>query len=243
VKTLAVLSRKGGTGKTAISLHMAAQAQALGYKTLVADADTQHSALEWSRMRSRRGPAVVDARPGTLFTVREAAIRGGMDLCVIDTGPSVGPDCIEAARLADLCLVVVRPSAFDIKAVAETAEMMGRQRSQGWFVINQAPVRRKGEESLAVRRAVETLQTYGFPVAPIGLRTRVVYQAALARGLSAGELDPESTGAAEIKALWAAVAAALWPKVEVRSPVSRPSSAAPYGWPITRPTDRPRATG
>lgn len=241
MKTLAVLSRKGGTGKTAITLHMAAQAHALGHRTLIADADTQHSALEWSRTRTIKGPVVVDARPGTLFTVREAAIRSGMDLCVIDTGPSVGPDCIEAARLADLCLMVVRPSAFDIKAVAETAEMLGRQRSNGWFVINQAPARRKGEEAPAVLRAVETLKTYGFPIAPIGLRSRVVYQAALARGLSAGELDPASVGAAESAALWNAVAAALWPKVETRPIASRPSQAALYGWPMTRPLERPQA--
>jgi len=241
VKTLAVLSRKGGTGKTAIALHMAAQAQAMGYRTLVADSDTQHSALEWHRMRGRRGPAIVDARPGTLFTVREAAIRSGMDLCVIDTGPSVGPDCIEAARLADLCLMVVRPSSFDIKAVAETAEMLGRQRRNGWFVINQAPPRRKGEEAASVRHACDVLQAYGFPVAPIGLRTRAVYQAALARGLSAGELDPESVGAAEIKALWAAVAAALWPKVEARKPmIARPASVAAPGWPMRRPDELPR---
>lgn len=214
----------------------------MGYKTLVADADTQHSAMEWLRLRDRPGPKVIDVRPGALFIVREAALRAGMDLTVIDTGPSVGPDCIEAARLADLCLIVSRPSAFDIKAVSETAEMLGRQSRHGWFVINQAPVRRKGQESLAVRNAVQVLQGYGFPVAPIGLRSRVVYQAALARGLTAGELDPESIGAAEIKALWAAVAAALWPKVEARGPVARPTSAAPHGWPMAGPTARPSAT-
>jgi chromosome partitioning protein len=221
VKTLAVLSRKGGTGKTTIALHLAAQAQALGYRTLVADADTQHSALDWFRQRVVSGPGVVDARPGTLFTAREAAIRSGIDLTVIDTRPSTDADCIEAARLADLCLVVVRPSAFDIKAVAETAEMLLRQRRTGWFVINQAPARRNGEESAAVRRAVTQLEAYGLPVAPIGLRTRAVYQLAVAHGLTAAEVTPDGVAAAEVTALWAAVAAALWPKVEARTPVIR----------------------
>lgn len=221
MKTLAVLSRKGGTGKTTLALHLAAQAQALGHRTLVADADTQHSSLDWFRQRVVAGPAVVDARPGTLFTVREAAIRSGVDLTVIDTRPSADADCIEAARLADLCLVVVRPSAFDIRAVGETAEMLLRQRRAGWFVINQAPPRRNGLESAAVRNAVKQLEAHGLPVAPIGLRTRAVYQQAVAHGLTAAEVSPDGVAAAEVSALWSAVAAALWPKVEARTPVIR----------------------
>lgn len=226
MKTLAILSRKGGTGKTTVALHLAAQAQALGHRTLIADADSQHSALDWFNARARPGPLVVDARPGTLFTVREAAIRSGVDLMIIDTRPSIEADCAEAARLADLCLVVVRPSLFDIKAVRETAEMLARQRRPGWFVINQAPGCRKGREISAVRRAAETLEAYGLPVAPIGLRSRSIYQTAIAQGMAAGELEPDSIGADEIAALWSPVAAALWPKVEARGEVvSFPRSA------------------
>jgi chromosome partitioning protein len=243
VKTLAVLSRKGGTGKTTIALHLAAQAQSLGHRTMIADADSQHSAIDWFSARLGNGPLVVPARPGPLFTVREAAIRSGVDLTVIDTRPSADGDCIEAARLADLCLIVVRPSAFDIRAVRDTAEMLARQGRQGWFVINQAPARRSGKEVSAVRRAVESLESYGFPVAPIGLRARSVYQTAVAQGLSAGELDPGSTGAREIAALWSAVAAALWPKTEGASIVRFPKASALHGWPAARAGDQPATLG
>jgi chromosome partitioning protein len=212
LKTLAILSRKGGTGKTTVALHLAVQAQRMGYRALVADGDTQHSALDWFRLRAKQPPAVVDARPGTIYTVRDAAERAGMDLAVFDTGPSAGPDCLDAARLADLSLMVVRPSTFDLRAIRETAEAVARIGRPAWFVLNQAPPRRNGQEVEAVRQAVQQLEAYGFPVAPIGLRSRVAYQAGMAAGKSAMEFDPEAIASAEIAALWNAVAAALWPR-------------------------------
>jgi chromosome partitioning protein len=211
LKTLAILSRKGGTGKTTVALHLAVQAQRMGYRTLVADADTQHSALDWFRLRTKQPPLVVEARSGALYVARDAAERSGMDLAVFDTGPSAGPDCLDAARLADLSLMVVRPSTFDLRAIRETAEAVARLGRPAWFVLNQAPSRRNGQEVETVRQAVRQLESYGFPVAPIGLRSRVAYQAGMAAGRSAMEIDPDSIASAEICALWNAVGAALWP--------------------------------
>jgi chromosome partitioning protein len=183
----------------------------MGYRALVVDADTQHSALEWFRLRGQQAPAVVETRPGALIVARDAADRIGMDLAVFDTAPSAGNDCLDAARLADLCLMVVRPSAFDLRAIRETSDAVARLGRKAWFVLNQAPPRRNGEESETVRRAVGTLESYGFPVAPIGLRSRIAYQAGVAVGRSAMEVEPGSMAAAEITALWNAVGAALWP--------------------------------
>lgn len=222
MKTLAILSRKGGTGKTTVALHLAVQAQRLGYRTLVADADSQHSALDWFRIRRQQPPVVVEARPGALYVARDAAARSGMDLAIFDTGPSAGGDCLDAARFSDLCLMVVRPSAFDLRAIRETSDAVARLGRKAWFVINQAPPRRNGEESESVLRAVKQLESYGFPVAPIGLRSRVAYQAGVAQGLSAMEVDPNGIAAAEITALWNAVGAALWPRRPAEQPPRTP---------------------
>lgn len=222
MKSIAILSRKGGTGKTTVALHLATQAQRMGYRTLVVDGDPQHSALEWFRLRGERaGPVVVDTRPGALIVARDAADRSGMDLAVFDTAPTAGADCLDATRLADLCLMVVRPSAFDLRAIRETSDAVARLGRKAWFVINQAPPRRNGAETDAVRRAVDTLESHGFPVAPIGLRSRVAYQAGMASGQSAMEVDPTSIASAEITALWNAVGAALWPARPVQ-PVRAP---------------------
>lgn len=210
MRTIALLSSKGGTGKTTVALHLAAAAAASGRKTLIADLDPQRSACEWARDRKGSKPGVMETRSGCLFVAHQAAERGGVDLMVLDTAPSAGDEVAQAMRLADLSLIVVRPSALDLRAIARSAEMARRLNRPAVFVINQAPSRRRGKEPACIDRAIETLHAYGLPISPAGLRSRSVYQTAVARGLVAQEADPRSAAAAEVRALWRYAAKELW---------------------------------
>ncbi len=202
MKTLAVLSRKGGTGKTTLALHLAVAAQSAGLSTLVVDLDRQQSSVEWRRQR-RDGALIVEAlRPGALFTRQQDAGRDGVDLLIVDTGPSLEADVEQAIRCADLCAIVARPNFFDIKAVADTAALAQSFHRDVVFVLNQAPSRRNGHENPAVGEAVLALRGLGGVVAPIGLRSRVAYQQSVSLGLTAQEHEPEGAAASEIAALW-----------------------------------------
>src|SRR5580765_7894771 len=48
MKTIAILSQKGGTGKTTLALHLAVEAERSGAATLIVDLDPQASASSWS---------------------------------------------------------------------------------------------------------------------------------------------------------------------------------------------------
>lgn len=209
LKTLAIIARKGGTGKTTLAVHLAAAAHASGYVTLLADTDRQHSAVEWRRMRQETQPVVEAVKPGALFARQQDAVRAGVGLMVIDTGPSVEEEVEQAVRCADLCLVVARPNFFDIRAVAESAALAARFHRPVAFVLNQAPHRQQSIEAPVLMEAVSALRALGFPVAPIGLRTRVAYQRGVARGSTAQDMEPSSSAAGEITALWSWVEARL----------------------------------
>jgi chromosome partitioning protein len=202
MKTLAVLSRKGGTGKTTLALHLAVAARNAGLSTLVVDLDRQQSSVEWRRQRGRCDILVEAVKPGALFTRQQDASREGVDLLIVDTGPSLEADVEQAIRCADLCAIVARPNFFDMKAVADTAALAHSFHRDVVFVLNQAPSRRGGFESPTVGEAVLALRGLGAPVAPIGLRSRVAYQQSVARGLVAQEHEPEGSAASEIAALW-----------------------------------------
>ena len=216
MRTLAVVSRKGGTGKTTIATHLAVAAGMKGLRTLLIDLDPQKSAQAWFEARSALGsafaekPTVETCALENLFSKWMEARREGYDLMVIDTRPTVEADIVESIRSADVCLMVVRPSHFDLKAVAETANLTRLLRKKSLVLINQAAPRRNGFEPEAVLEAYEELRNYGCPVLPVGVRNRLIFQQSARYGRTANELDPKGYAANEIDAAWREVEKVLW---------------------------------
>ena len=51
MRTVALLARKGGTGKTTLAVHLAVLAAETGRRVLLVDTDPQRSAGDWWRVR------------------------------------------------------------------------------------------------------------------------------------------------------------------------------------------------
>ena len=60
MRTIAVIARKGGSGKTTVAVHMAIAAHLRGKRTLLADADPQCSSCTVLRGRRAAGPDFVE---------------------------------------------------------------------------------------------------------------------------------------------------------------------------------------
>jgi len=209
MNVIAVVAQKGGTGKSLVSANMAVAACREGRKTLIADCDPQGSLLDWSRSRLSPTPPVIGIKASAAHPTRFAAESAGVELLVIDTRSSSLEDSIDAAKAADLTLVVVRPTAVDLRAIAMTVKALRPLGLRAAFVLNQAPVQRSNQEPAIVNEAVDLLLDYGLPIVPIGLRQRQIYQSSFARGLSVQEADPDCRAAEEMNELWRYVASRL----------------------------------
>ena len=202
MRTIAVIARKGGSGKSTVAVHMAIAAHLRGRRTLLADADPQRSSSVVLKGRREPGPACAETSGPKLFALQVSALRAQVDALMIDTAAGAEDELAHAIVLADLSLLVIRPTFLDFAAALRTSDVIRRLRKPGVIVLNQAPVSRVGDEPPLVKKAHEALRLMRMPVAPTILRSRTAFQSALETGCSAEETQPRSAAAKEIGELW-----------------------------------------
>ncbi len=197
MKTIAIISQKGGAGKTTLAIHLAVAAEQSKQSAAIIDLDPQASATGWGDHRSSDTPAVVSAQAARLPQVREAASKAGAVLAVIDTAPHSESAALAAARAADLILIPCRPAILDLRAIQATIDLAKLAGKPVAVVLNSVPPRGPlGDD------AVEAIGVYGVEVCPVRVGHRAVFVHSLTEGLSALEHDPEGKGANEIRQLY-----------------------------------------
>lgn len=198
MKTVAILSQKGGTGKTTISLHLAVAAQQAGQAVVVIDLDPQASSAGWKDSRAGDDPVVVSAPASRLTQALQAAENGGADLAIIDTAPHSGEVALAAAEVADLVLIPCRPGILDLRAIGTTARVVKLAGKPAYVVLNTVPPR--ASNVLADARAA--VAVHGLDVAPVSLQQRAAYAHALTAGQTAQEYERGGKAADEIGSLY-----------------------------------------
>lgn len=200
MRTVAVISQKGGTGKTTLAIHLAAAANAAGFVALVVDTDPQATACTWHTWRGDADPDVIDCAAHTLLPKKlQQAAHLGADLAVIDTPPHADIMAREACRAADLLLIPCRPRAFDLDAVRTTAELAAATRKPAFLIFMAGPPR----AHLVYQEAGQLVEQFGLKVAPVMLPERAAFHHSVGAGKTAPEIEPQGKAAEEIASLWA----------------------------------------
>jgi chromosome partitioning protein len=197
MKTIAIISQKGGAGKTTLAIHLAVAAEQAGKAAAVIDLDQQASATGWGDHRQADKPAIVSAQASRLHQVLVAAREGGAALAVIDTSPHSESTALAAARSADLILIPCRPAILDLRAIHLTIDLSKLAGKPAAVVLNCIPPR----GSLA-DDAIEAMKVYRVPVCPVRIVNRSVFVHVLTAGLTAQEHEPSGKGAREIRQLY-----------------------------------------
>lgn len=233
MKTLAVISRKGGAGKTTVAVNLTLAARAMGVKAVLGDADPLRSACEVLRDREEAASILFETSATKLFTLAEACRRSGAELLIIDTPAAPEADVAEAVRAADLCLVVARPTYLDLSAAMQSVAIVQRLGRKGVIVLNQCGAARSGVEPPTVLKAREALRFANLPVTPTVLRSRMIYQTAFAQMRSVLEIDADGQASAEVRALFNQV----WKQLagERRAPMRTANDDLGRPWMATKP--------
>lgn len=202
MRTIAIIARKGGSGKSTVTVNLALAAHLRGRRVFVADTDAQMSASEVLRGRVADGPQFVSTSGAKLFPLQVNVQRAGTELMIIDTPAVIEEELSHAIVAADVCLLVIRPTFLDLAAAAQTVDVVRRLRKPLLVVLNQAAPARAGIDPPLVKRTLKVLEMLRLPVVPTILRARAGYQSSLDTGRSVEELELQAEAAQEVAALW-----------------------------------------
>lgn len=197
MKTLAIISQKGGVGKTTLATALAVAAEAEGKSVAIFDLDPQASAAFWKDTRQTETPSVVTIPSSRLQHVLKAASDEGCDLAIIDAPPAAKDVAFEAMQYADFILIPTRPAVLDMMATTKTLELVRRYNKPAAVVLTFCPT--QGKELSDTEDAVKQM---GAELVPVRIHNRVAFARAQQTGQTAQEFEPDGKATEEIKRLY-----------------------------------------
>jgi chromosome partitioning protein len=126
MKTVLVASSKGGVGKTTVVTHLAAQSALAGKRTVLVDADPQHSSSRWCERRAGLDSAVLPVDGSGRKAWHKHVPDGTQQVFIDGAAGAMGDDLAGFLDRADAVVVPVLPSALDIEATVPFLDSLGR---------------------------------------------------------------------------------------------------------------------
>lgn len=198
MKVVALLSQKGGTGKTTLALHLAVAAERARQVAAVIDLDPQASAAGWKDSRAGESPVVVSVQASRLAHALDLARDGGAEIVFLDTAPHSSDAALAAAEAADLVLIPCRAGILDLRAIGATARLAKIAGKPAYVILNSMPPR----ASNVAADARAAVAIHGLDVAPVIIQQRAAYAHALTAGQTAQEYEPAGKAAGEVTQLY-----------------------------------------
>ena len=198
MRTIALISQKGGAGKTTLAIALAVTAEQAGLASVLVDLDPQASAAQWSDLRQAKTPVVTCTPAARLTSVLTAARDAGADIAILDTAPHAAEAALAAARASDFVLIPCRPATADLLVAIEASiDLIRIADTPGAVVINAAPV-----ANPLTDQALTAIAGYGVKACPVIVHQRIEHVHAFTAGSSASESAPSGKAAAEINELF-----------------------------------------
>ena len=200
--TIAFLSQKGGAGKTTLATCIARELVLQGNETILIDSDPQGSARDWRAASEIETVPVLGMDRPTLDKDLKAINPNGIKWIIIDGAPRSEVMTASAIRAADMVIIPVQPSPYDIWAASDLVNLVkSRQqitdgKPKAAFLISRAIKRTKLTGEVA-----EALAEFEIPVFQSYTSQRQTYPSAAAQGLTPADTEPDGEAANEIRAI------------------------------------------
>jgi len=186
---ISIINQKGGTGKTTISVNIAREYTKRGAKTLLVDSDNQGSAQRW---HEKSGGELIDLTCLAMTTLDKDVLKfaNHYERIIIDGTPRVSPITIAAIKAADLILIPVQPSPYDIWATEDLVRDVKHRiemtdgKTKAAFIVS-----RKIKGTNIAKDVYEQLSSLELPIFVNGTTQRVSYATSASMGSTVIDRD------------------------------------------------------
>lgn len=176
MEVLGVVNKKGGAGKTTVTIGLAAALRRLGLRVGVIDTDPNGSATNWLRSVDELDTVPCEAAD---LAGLIAACADDYDMLIIDSPPNDAAAISSVAAVSDLVIIPVAPTGLEVDQLPDTVELISATGAR-WVVV---PVRVRLSTSTG-RQIRELISGAEIPV------TRNMIQLREAIAQAFGELPP-----------------------------------------------------
>lgn len=189
---ISILNQKGGTGKTTLAVNMARAYTKRSFKTLLVDSDSQGSALRW---HEESGGDLIDLTclPVTTLDKDVVKFKDRYERIIIDGIPRVSPLTICAIKAANVVLIPVQPSPYDIWATEDLLRLIKERIEITEGKLKAAFVVCRNIKGTVLSRDIRAqLFSLGLPVFENGTCQRQEYARSAQEGRTVCEGDTEA---------------------------------------------------
>lgn len=200
MQVIAIISQKGGAGKTTLALNLAVASEMVGQPAAIFDLDPQASSMGWKDSRVEEYPAVVSLHSARITHYLNTARQSGAKLVIFDTAPHSQKDALEAAQVSDLILIPCKPSLVDLRAISSSVKIAQLAGKPVVTILTQTQAR-----GSLTNEAAEAIKSYEVELAPMTIGNRMAFVHAFTAGKGVLEIEPQSKASEEITALFSFV--------------------------------------
>lgn len=182
---VAVVSQKGGVGKSSLSRTLAVEFTRAGWRVLLADIDSsQITSNRWAEKR-RNAAGIVPQIETAVYPMATLAIEAAenYDLTIIDGAPHATQGTADAAAAANLVVIPTGSSMDDL----EPSVMLARELAESLNSEKIVFALYKTTSDAQERESRETLASFGFEVLSGAVPVKTGYIDAFDRGFCATE--------------------------------------------------------
>lgn len=209
MKVITIANQKGGTGKSTIAANLACVLANDKYKVLAVDSDIQSSLSDFHAIRTNKEITPIFSTIKIVTPVIHKEIpkfENAFNIVIIDTGGRASALFTSALSAADIVIIPITPSPYDIWASEETFKLCETVKTyktnlEVYLLINMVIERTRVIKDLN-SVLEEIVENYKFKIFNTQLHNLMIYKYAIDEGLSAYEKDKNNKAGNEFLQLY-----------------------------------------